>query len=196
MVVWHNYCKLWDPSFALYWAFWFLEFKNAQQVFFRLGTALPTFVGKKLKNDAPSLVDSEAWSTNDEKNPTESQLTTMYDKVVSFLPTTTVNGKPRSSKDKLTVSYARKFKSYKINNQSKQEKRRGARHHSACSQYIFKIIFKLACHVLIGIKFNDDPPHVKQEVLCVHTFMSRLDFRLKIYAHNLFHPAWWTKFAG
>jgi len=55
------------------------------------------------------LVDSEAWSTNDEKNPTESQLTTMYDKVVSFLPTTTVNGKPRSSKDKLTVSYARKF---------------------------------------------------------------------------------------
>ena len=33
----------------------------------------------------------------------------MYDKVVSFLPTHTVSGKPRVSKDKLTVSYARKF---------------------------------------------------------------------------------------
>jgi hypothetical protein len=162
---------------------------------------------------------------------------------VSFLPTTTVNGKPRSSKDKLTVSYARKFfgkkitaaaskkkkptkksktpkvkvkkgsapisilkktkkflkniyKIININNQSKQKKRRGARYHSACSQYIFKIIFKLAC---IGMKFNDDPPHVSKRC-CVYTHSyaryvtSR--FWAENYAHNLFHPAWWTKFAG
>ena len=80
-------------------------------------------VGKKLKNDVPSLIDSDSWSTNDDKNPTESQLTTMYDKVVSFLPTTTVNGKPRSSKDKLTVSYARKFFGKKITAAASKKKK-------------------------------------------------------------------------
>ena len=64
---------------------------------------------KKLELEAPALVAPEAWSENLDKNPTEAQLTTMYDKVVSFLPTHTISGKPRVSKDKLTVSYARKF---------------------------------------------------------------------------------------